>query len=137
MKAGWGKAQGENKALKHDLEGMDTDLKRIQAERDRLILSHRDSQKGSQGADLRLLQEQNRQLQEELQRRQQPDAADLQREVQRLGSILHERDLELQECKAEFTVKLAEFSAAFQDLNSHFEALKSSEQVTIALSHSS
>ena len=137
MKAGWGKLQGENKALKQDLEGMDTDLKRIQAERDRLILSHRDSQKGSQSADLRLLQEQNRQLQEELQRRQEPDAADLQREVQRLGSILHERDLELKECKAEFTIKLAEFSAAFQDLNSHFEALKGSEEVTIALPHSS
>lgn len=126
MKAGWSKAQAENKALKSDLEGMDIDIKRIQAERDRLILSHRDSHKCSHTSDLRTLQEQNRLLQEELQRLKLPDA-----EVQRLGSALQDRELQLQDWKLKYNTMVYEFSTAFKDLDSRFEALKASEQAAI------
>lgn len=103
----WGKLQTENKALKSDLEMMDTDLKRIQTERDHLILASREQHRA--GEQVRRLNE----------------------EVGRLREADKQKEAELEECRQLFAAKLEEFSTAFQSIDLRFQALQASEQAAL------
>jgi len=115
VKSAYGKLQNDSKSKQNEMDLLASDLKQIQKERERL-LQMQGSQHGLD-AQFRVLQEQNRKLQGELQRIH--ALSEDQDDARQLREQLAETQAELEECRSQAIKSREELSTLSHELDNY------------------